>query len=107
AAAGGSAQQRHIEGLPLGTRGGLAVEHTFPLDAEYELAVQAALPTAGWDNPTGRLVYCNGPSVELEFNGAPIALDARRRVRLRVPAGQHRITVALVDGQRCAGVNEL
>ena len=106
-AAGGSAQQRHIEGLPLGTRGGLAVEHTFPLDAEYELTVQAALPTAGWDNPTGRLVYCNGPSVELEFNGAPIALDARRRVRLRVPAGQHRITVALVDEQRCAGVNEL
>jgi hypothetical protein len=107
AAAGGSAQQRHIEGLPLGTRGGLAVEHTFPLDAEYELAVQAALPTAGWDNPTGRLVYCNGPSVELEFNGMPVPLDARRRVRLRVPAGQHHITVALVDEQRCAGVNEL
>ncbi len=36
AAAGGAAQQRHIEGLPLGTRGGLAVEHNFPLDAEYE-----------------------------------------------------------------------
>jgi len=107
AAAGGSAQQRHLEGLPLGTRGGLAVEHNFPLDAEYELAVQAALPAAGWDNPTGRLVYCNGPSVELAFNGAPVPLDARRRVRLRVPAGPHRITVALVDEQRCAGVDEL
>jgi hypothetical protein len=106
-AAGGSAQQRHIEGLPLGTRGGLAVEHTFPLDAEYELTVQAALPAAGWDNPTGRLVYCNGPSVELAFNGAPLELDERRRIRLRVPAGPQRITVALVDGERCAGVKEL
>ena len=107
AAAGGSAQQQHIEGLPLGTRGGLAVEHNFPLDAEYELAVQAALPTAGWDNPTGRLVYCNGPTVVLAFNGEPIELDARRRARLRVPAGPQHITVALVDEQRCAGVREL
>jgi hypothetical protein len=107
AAMGGAAQRRHIEGLPLGTRGGLAVEHNFPLDAEYELAVQAALPTAGWDNPTGRLVYCNGPRVVLAFNGAPVELDARRRARLRVPAGPHRITAALVDEQRCAGVREL
>ena len=95
AAAGGSAQQRHVEGLPLGTRGGLAVEHHFPLDAEYELAVQASVPTAGWNNPTGRLVYCDGPKVELAFNGAPLELDARRRVRLRVPAGPQSITVAL------------
>ncbi len=81
--------------------------HTFPLDAEYELAVQANLPVAGWDNPVGRLVYCNGPRVELAFNGAPVELDAQRGVRLRVPAGPQRITVALVDEQRCAGVREL
>jgi len=107
AAAGGSVQRRHIEGLPLGTRGGLAIEHNFPLDAEYELTVQAALPQAGWNNPTGRFVYCDGPSVELTFNGAPIELDARRRARLRVPAGPHQIAAVLVDDQRCAGVNEL
>ena len=29
-------QDQHIEGLPFGTVGGMAVEHTFPLDAEYE-----------------------------------------------------------------------
>ncbi len=103
----GAAQRQHLEGLPLGTRGGLAVEHNFPLDAEYELTVQAALPTAGWDNPTGRLVYCNGPTVVLAVDGAPLELDARRRVRLRVPAGPHEIAVALVDEQRCAGVREL
>ena len=107
ASAGGSAQQRHVEGLPLGTRGGLSIEHNFPLDAEYELTVQANLPRAGWDNPTGRFVYCDGPSVELMFNGSPIELDGRRRVRLRVPAGPHRVAAALVDDERCAGVNEL
>ena len=28
-------QNDHIEGLPLGTRGGILIEHNFPLDAEY------------------------------------------------------------------------
>jgi len=107
AAPGGSAQQRHVEGLPLGTRGGLAVVHEFPVDAEYELTIQASVPEAGWANPTGRLVYCDGPSVVAAFNGVPLTLDARRRLRLRVPAGPHRITAALVDERRCAGVNEL
>jgi mono/diheme cytochrome c family protein len=106
AAAGGSAQERHVEGLPLGTRGGISVEHNFPLDAEYELTVQASLPQAGWNNPTGRFVYCDGPSVALTFNGAPIELDARRRARLRVPAGPQQIAAALVDDERCTGVNE-
>ena len=107
AAAAGSAQQRHVEGLPLGTRGGLAVEHNFPLDADYEISVQAFLQSAGWDNPTGALVWCDGPRVELAYNGAPLALDEHRRIRLRVPAGTQRITAALVDVKRCAGVNEL
>ena len=106
-AVGGTAQQRHIEGLPLGTRGGLAVEHTFPLDAEYEFAVSASLPVAGWQNPTGQMVWCNGPTVDITFNGAPLPVDDHQRFRLRVPAGPQRITVALVDEERCAGVNEL
>ncbi len=107
AAVPGAAQRAPIDGLPLGTRGGLGVEHTFPLDAEYELVVSAAIPAAGWDNPTGALVYCNGPAIDVTFNGAPIAVENPRRIRLRVPAGPQRITVALVDERRCAGVNEL
>jgi hypothetical protein len=103
----GAAQRAPIDGLPLGTRGGLAVEHTFPLDAEYELVVSASIPAAGWDNPTGALVYCDGPAVDVTFNGAPVAAENARRIRLRVPAGPQRITVALVDDRRCAGVNEL
>src|SRR5262249_37179924 len=36
------AQDRHIEGLPLGTRGGLLVQHTFPVAGEYEFTVGGA-----------------------------------------------------------------
>ena len=35
-----SSQNQHIEGLPLGTRGGMAVRHTFPADGEYHFSVQ-------------------------------------------------------------------
>ena len=31
----------HVDGQPLGTRGGFQVQHVFPLDAEYEFSVTA------------------------------------------------------------------
>jgi hypothetical protein len=40
-------QTKHIEGLPLGTRGGLAVHHTFPLDGEYIISVKLLETTLG------------------------------------------------------------
>ena len=36
---GDQSQSQHLDGLPLGTVGGLAVRHTFPLDAEYEFTL--------------------------------------------------------------------
>jgi hypothetical protein len=35
-------QENHVEGLPLGTRGGLLISHTFSHDAEYEIKVRLA-----------------------------------------------------------------
>ena len=32
-------QEKHIEGLPLGTRGGALIDYTFPQDGEYEVEV--------------------------------------------------------------------
>jgi hypothetical protein len=32
-------QEEHVEGLPLGTRGGLLFRHNFPQDAEYEFSI--------------------------------------------------------------------
>jgi mono/diheme cytochrome c family protein len=34
-----SSQNEHIEGLPFGTRGGMAVRHTFPSDGEYKFSI--------------------------------------------------------------------
>ena len=39
---GDFSQDAHVDGLPLGTRGGIVVRHTFPLDAEYDLQVGQA-----------------------------------------------------------------
>ena len=33
-------QEEHIDGLPLGTRGGALVHYTFPMDGEYEIQVR-------------------------------------------------------------------
>src|SRR5213596_1755495 len=39
-APGDVGQTHHIEGLPLGTRGGMLVHHNFPADGEYKFSVQ-------------------------------------------------------------------
>ena len=33
-------QEEHVEGLPIGTRGGAVVRYTFPLDGEYEIQIR-------------------------------------------------------------------
>ena len=35
-------QEEHFDGLPLGTRGGALVPHTFPVDGEYEIQIRLA-----------------------------------------------------------------
>ena len=39
-APGDTSQNLHIEGLPLGTRGGMLVRHNFPADGEYKFSIQ-------------------------------------------------------------------
>ena len=43
----GTDQTVRVEGLPLGTRGGLIVEHLFPADGEYKVNI-SGLATAGY-----------------------------------------------------------
>ncbi|MEC7905606.1 MAG: DUF1587 domain-containing protein, partial [Verrucomicrobiota bacterium] len=33
-------QEKHVDGLPLGTRGGMVIPYTFQLDGEYEISVR-------------------------------------------------------------------
>ena len=82
------AQDRHIEGLPLGTRGGMVVSHTFPLDAEYEFTIGGAA------------------AADVTLDGAQVKAQNTRRFRIPVTAGPHTIGVAVVDRQRGAGVDD-
>jgi cytochrome c5 len=38
-APGDTSQTQHLDGLPIGTRGGMAVRHSFPADGEYKFSV--------------------------------------------------------------------
>jgi len=106
-AGGRDTQQTYVEGLPLGTRGGMVVEHYFPVDAEYEFQVAANIPVAGRGNDQGRMIWCGGPTLEVMFNGYPMPVQDSRNFRLQVPAGSHEIAIALIDEQRCVGAGEL
>ena len=87
-------QTEHIEGLPLGTRGGIVVRHTFPLDAEYTFKVRAraaaiGLGGAGFQDEDLE-VTLNGERVKL-VKAAP-SVD----FKLTVKAGPQTIGVAFV-----------
>jgi hypothetical protein len=96
---GGLSQDRHIEGLPLGTRGGLLFQHTFPLDAEYEFSV-----TGGFGG--GRGGGGGGPAIDVILDGEQVAVQNPRSFKIKVTAGPHTIGAALVDRQRAAGVDD-
>ena len=98
AAPGGLVQDKHIEGLPLGTRGGLLVHHTFPLDAEYEFSV-----TGGFGGPGGG---GGGATTDVTLDGEQLKPASVRSFRIPVTAGPHTIGASLVDRVRGAGVDE-
>ncbi|HJR70939.1 MAG TPA: DUF1592 domain-containing protein, partial [Gammaproteobacteria bacterium] len=95
-------QGSHVDGLPLGTRGGFKLSHAFPLDATYELRVRARGPGA-----LAGQRFCPPPRIDLTLDGEPLAVDNPASFRAEVAAGPHTLTVALLDERRCEGVNEL
>src|SRR5262249_16179361 len=84
-------QERHIEGLPLGTRGGMLIQHTFPLDGEYQIGLGGG----------GRGGGAGG--VDITLDG--VSLQSRNG-RVPVRAGPHTIGVAIIQGRRAGGVDE-
>ena len=96
-APGGLVQDKHIEGLPLGTRGGLLVHHTFPLDAEYEFSV-----TGGFGPGGGGGAF----TIDVTLDGAQLKPANVRSFRVPVTAGPHTIGASLVERTRGAGVDE-
>ncbi|HEY8520120.1 MAG TPA: DUF1592 domain-containing protein [Gammaproteobacteria bacterium] len=122
--AGDQSQSRHLEGLPLGTVGGLAVEHHFPLDGEYEFQITLLRNNLevirGLEHEhqleiavDGRRVFLEtvGGAAETPMPGATVtersdAVDARLRVRVPVEAGPRTVTAAFIR-KIGAGTNRL
>jgi hypothetical protein len=66
----GVTQDKHLEGMPLGTRGGTSVRHIFPADAEYVLAgrlvrgvEEGYFGIEGHDRPHEFLILLDGETV--------------------------------------------
>jgi mono/diheme cytochrome c family protein len=101
----GVSQSAHVDGLPLGTRGGLGVQHVFPLDAEYEFNIRRSgpnnfvLPNVGTRDPIE--VAIDGERVALIEAGKPT------RIRLPVKAGAHTVQIAFLHTTAEQEVNDL
>jgi hypothetical protein len=107
-------QDQHIDGLPLGTRGGILVKHNFPLDGEYAIKVRLWRNTfdlmRGMEDPHDIEIAIDGSRLQLvtvggkdDFNRMAenpgtfgTDLDARLTVRIPVKAGVHTLTAATI-----------
>src|SRR5215472_1210178 len=107
-------QEDHIEGLSLGTRGGMLVRHNFPLDGQYDFRVFLLRNIVGYmkglewphqleitiDNervfiaPVGGLE--DNKMSDANFAAAADTIDARLKTRISVKAGPHDVGVAFI-----------
>jgi mono/diheme cytochrome c family protein len=107
-------QDRHIDGLPLGTLGGTRVRHIFPVDGEYDIQTKLYRTNLdmvrGLQYPRDVEVAIDGKTVHRATIGgtedltrlfaAPTdtgdEVERRLRTRVKVAAGTHDVTVAFV-----------
>ena len=107
-------QSARVEGLPLGTRGGLLVDHMFPADGDYTLHI-GGLATAGYVRGMeyrhtlivtidGKKVFENHlggeddlRAIDQQQASAVAAINGRfQNVPLTVTAGPHKVGVAFM-----------
>jgi cytochrome c553 len=109
-------QGHHLDGLPLGTVGGMAATHTFPTDGDYDFQLRLwrtnLSAMRGLEYPHDVELALDGQRILLATIGgdedlvalqknptaASDAIEAQRlRLRVRVKAGQRRLTAAFLD----------
>jgi hypothetical protein len=98
-------QEEHVEGLPIGTRGGLLVRHIFPQDGEYDFQIRLARDRneeiEGLNGTHELEVLIDGERVEL-FTVVPPrdknyeSVDAKLKVRVPVKAGLREVGVTFI-----------
>jgi len=96
-------QTRHIEGTPIGTRGGIVINHTFPADGEYSLKLTLYFTTNTFVFGT----HAKGEQIEVTLNGEHVALlnvnplmkvdDDIRTGPIKIKAGPQTITASFIE----------
>ena len=110
-----ASQDRHVEGLPLGTVGGLLIETTLPLDGEYQFQVRLFRTNLGTmrglEYPHQLEISVDGERVHLAAFGGDgeiaassdnptttgDSVDGRFTARVRLTAGPKKIGVAFLE----------
>ncbi len=111
---GDLSQDDHVDGLPVGTRGGIRFEHYFPADGEYVISPRLYRETVniirGLELPHDLEVTVDGQRVRVATFGGPKdeqanylqptlagdEMEKRFQVRMPLTAGLHAITVAFL-----------
>ncbi len=105
-ASGQMPQDKHIEGLPFGTRGGMLISRTFPVDGKYTFAVQVAQGGAyepNRDAPPYRIeLTVDGQRAKIftqqktEGRRGGRGAGAALQTDLDIPAGPHEIGITFL-----------
>ncbi|MDR2214046.1 MAG: DUF1592 domain-containing protein, partial [Pseudomonadales bacterium] len=96
-------QSIRLEGLPLGTRGGVVAEHVFPLDGDYDISVSRSGPASFMRTPVGLK-----DQIEILLDGERVHLfppGQAGSVKVPVSAGPHTLAAAFVRQQQGYGVD--
>jgi len=112
---GTGTQQRHNQGMPFGTRGGMSVVYNFLADGEYELtigdlALAREVPNMEFENTVVALL--DGEEIfrtviggeedhkaidQIQDDAVAQINDRLRRIRFPAKAGQHEVTVTFIQ----------
>jgi mono/diheme cytochrome c family protein len=105
-------QEDHIEGLPIGTRGGALVDYVFPTDGEYEIQIRLTRDrdelVEGLSEPHDLELLLDRERIQV-FTVQPVrrdgrddapsthaAVDQHLNARVQVKAGTHAVGVAFL-----------
>jgi len=122
---GDTSQSEHVEGLPLGTRGGTLAHHTFPLDGTYVIKAELLQTSLGavrgllepheieYSVDGVRVFHAmiggNEDNATSAANAAAIitALETRLTARVPISAGPHRVGAAFVKRTAAQGGSKI